>query len=399
MHKLLLVSSFISISLFASGYNIPEQSINSTALSAAYVANAHGADASYYNPANMVFNEGQGSFEIDMTYIYLTKINFQGDGPLPGADIDSKEEHFLIPTFHYVSPAVDDFRFGLSLTAPGGLAKRWSEAPGVFSADKFSLMTYEINPTISYKITDEFSVGGGIRGLYSKGKILISALPAGGPNYDLDADGFDWGYNLALSYKPLKELSLAMTYRSNIDMDLDIDASLTYPGGTPNVSDTGSGILPLPAVFRAALAYTFNEKTTTEFVYERNYWSEYESLNISFDQNSALNIVKPKNWKDTNTYRFGLTHIVDSSWTAMLGFAYDKSPIPEETLGFELPGSDSRIYSLGTRYSYSEELEFGASFLLLDKNTRSVTTNQDNINGTFKDASAYFFTLGVEYKF
>jgi long-chain fatty acid transport protein len=30
---------------FASGYRIPEQSLNSTALSSAYVANANGADA------------------------------------------------------------------------------------------------------------------------------------------------------------------------------------------------------------------------------------------------------------------------------------------------------------------------------------------------------------------
>ena len=41
----------------ASGYRIPEQSLNTTALSAAYVASTPAADASYYNPANMSWLE------------------------------------------------------------------------------------------------------------------------------------------------------------------------------------------------------------------------------------------------------------------------------------------------------------------------------------------------------
>lgn len=41
---------------------------------------------------------------------------------------DSKEEHFYVPTFHYVSPMIGDWRYGLSIVAPGGLSKRWDEA-------------------------------------------------------------------------------------------------------------------------------------------------------------------------------------------------------------------------------------------------------------------------------
>ncbi|NCC94022.1 MAG: hypothetical protein EOM10_12190, partial [Opitutae bacterium] len=37
----------------ASGYRIPEQSVNSTARAGGYVAHTPAADASYFNPANM----------------------------------------------------------------------------------------------------------------------------------------------------------------------------------------------------------------------------------------------------------------------------------------------------------------------------------------------------------
>ena len=405
MKRIGLLSLTATTALMAGGYNIPEQSMNATALSAAYVANAHGADAAYYNPANMVFNKGKGSLEIDLSYIHLSAIEAEGTygGFLPYA-IKSEKENFLIPTFHYVSPAVDDFRFGLSLVAPGGLSKRWSDAPGSWKAKEFTLRTYEINPTLAYKINDQLSIAAGIRGLYSEGIVIIDATtvpnPAQNPRYDLNADGFDWGYNVALSYKPTKELALAVTYRSNIDMELDGDATLTYPTGFggATVSDSGKTSVPLPAVLRLATAYTFNEATTVEFVYERNYWSNYKQLDITFGTNTVLDIHSPKNWEDSNTYRFGLSHKYDSAWTVMAGLGFDESPIPEETLSYELPGSDGMLYSIGTRYGVSQELDIGASFLYFDKESRSVN-QAGEINGSFENAAAYFLTVGMEYKF
>ena len=77
MKKILFLSLNVASVLFANGYKIPEQSLSGMALSAANVANAKGADASYYNPANMVFNSNKNSFELLMTYIHLPKVKFE----------------------------------------------------------------------------------------------------------------------------------------------------------------------------------------------------------------------------------------------------------------------------------------------------------------------------------
>ena len=72
MTQTVRVATLLSLSaatLLASGYRIPEQSLNSVALSAAYVASANGADASYYNPANMAFMAEGGYIETSLTYI------------------------------------------------------------------------------------------------------------------------------------------------------------------------------------------------------------------------------------------------------------------------------------------------------------------------------------------
>ena len=57
-------------------YSLPESSLNSVALSAAYVAAAEGADAAYYNPANLVNNEDKLQAEMALTYIGLSDINY-----------------------------------------------------------------------------------------------------------------------------------------------------------------------------------------------------------------------------------------------------------------------------------------------------------------------------------
>jgi long-chain fatty acid transport protein len=53
--KGLALSAIASSVVMAGGYKIPEQSLNSMALGAAYVAHTSGADTAYFNPANMAF--------------------------------------------------------------------------------------------------------------------------------------------------------------------------------------------------------------------------------------------------------------------------------------------------------------------------------------------------------
>ena len=92
--RVVTLLSLSAATLLASGYRIPEQSLNSVALSAAYVAGANGADASYYNPANMSFMP-QGAFtEMALTYINLPKVSYDASGT--ATDGDSKMEQFLM---------------------------------------------------------------------------------------------------------------------------------------------------------------------------------------------------------------------------------------------------------------------------------------------------------------
>lgn len=403
LSKVTAVALLSAVTLSASGWRIPEQSLNSVALSAAYVANANGADASYSNPANMVFMPDGSSFEQSITFINLEKIEYT-DARSAAYNTDSKVENFIMPTFHYVSPFVNDFRFGLSVVAPGGLSKRWDEAYGKATAEEFSLTVIEINPTVSYKVNDKFAIGFGLRGVYSEGVVKSDATGLGSPaTRDMTGDSIDFGYNLALSYKATDNLTLASTYRSNVDLNEDGKATLVgglYKGGA-EVS------VPLPASLTLAAAYSF-DKTTVEFVYERTYWSEYKELDFGYDVDLTATPMAPfdlpvaKNWDDVNAYRIGITHQYNDKLTLMAGYAYDEAGAKKETLGFELPDSDAQLFSFGFDYKLNEKMNVGLAYLYDKKDELSVNhtaTDPAGIYGEFKNASAHLLTLSLKYKF
>lgn len=391
--------------LFGAGYKIPEQSLNSTALSAAYVANARGADASYYNPANMAFSPSGSDLEIALTYIRLPKVTYKDHGSsrsktgTPASDATSESENFYIPTFHYMSPEFNSWRFGLSFVAPAGLSKRWNDAFPKSSAQEFTLKVLELNPTASYKVNDKFAVGFGLRGVYSSGVVKASSSAI---VQDLTGNSIDFGYNLAASYKPSSNITLSSTYRSKVDLTIKGNAKGSIRG---NPFNTAANVkLPLPAALAFAVAYTF-DKTTAELVYERTYWSAYKNLNFNFPNNTTVEGVlgtsKPKNWKDTNAFRLGITHQYSDKLKLMAGFAIDKSPIPNSTLGFELPGSDAKLYSAGFEYKVNDNMKVGLAYLYDHKDSRTVNQGAalGKLKGTFSGGGAHLVTASFKYRF
>ena len=412
--KGLALSAIASSVVMAGGYKIPEQSLNSMALSAAYIAHTTGADTNYHNPANMAFmDESKSYVEGGLTLAHLPS-NVYSLGPVSG---ESEEEDHLIPFFHYIAKPIGDFRWCVSMVVPAGLTKRWETPFQKASAEEFSLTVVELNPSMSYKISDNFSIGGGLRLIYSEGVVKSNSADANAIDgtipiaiRDMEGDTIEFGYNLALAYKPTNDINVAVTYRSNIDLEEEGNAKLFLNLIDPSndfYEGDASVTVPLPAALNLAISKTWNDKFTLEFNYERTYWSEYKILDFEYSTAlPAFDAAIPKNWKDTDTFRLGATIEMDNKITAMMGFAIDETPAPKETLGFELPDSDAKIFSMGFRYQQSENLSWGAAFLYDSKESISLVpgAHEDHSSllyngGTFTEGGAFLTTIGVTYEY
>lgn len=227
--------------LRANGFKIQEQSLNATALSSAYVAGARGADASYYNPANMGFKndwgENKSEFELATSLIRIPGFSFdvpttnQGlyskttlqfdegikglidtmgkvfpglglqdlqkeiilDHSSPDSQIitgSTGDTNFILPKFFYKTRTNHGITLGFSFVASSGLAMEWAGKGGEFLQDVFIMMV-EASPSISWTVADRFSIGFGLRGMYAMGKfnnVVYVPLDKDGKGISLTTD-------------------------------------------------------------------------------------------------------------------------------------------------------------------------------------------------------------------
>ena len=407
--KKILTSSIVAISI-ASGaaYKLPEQSIKGTALSAANVASCDGADCAFYNPANISFLDPNAQFiEGGLTFVHLPSVKFKGTKKvlttIKDATGKTLVENIAIPYFHYVSKEYGAWRYSLSLTVPAGLSKRWESPVEKLSAKEFTLKTVMLNPSVAYKFNKNFSLAIGANIVYSEGKVYSDGTDAGlAIKREMRGDSIDYGYNIAASLHLDNGLNLAATYRSKIKLSEKGKANL-YIGAVGQKYDAYVSIY-IPAALSLAISKNIN-KWTLEFVYERTFWSSYKTLDFNYDRpiltalKSTFDDPIEKKWKDTNTFRLGVTYRYNDKLTLMAGYSYDESPIKSKYISYELPDSNAHIFSAGFKYQQTKNLAWGIAMLYDSKKSRTVNTNIHDIKGEFSKGGAILITSGFTYKF
>lgn len=405
--NLIILPICISSVLNAAGYKIPEQSVDSIALAGSNYAYSFGADAAYYNPANMMFMPNiWHSFEAGLSYFHLGKTNFKNKSKVPGTYSTTSENYSTVaPQMYFISPEyIPNLRFGLSTTVPAGVQMRWDDPYPATTSKKFDLKVLEINPSIAYRLSDQISLGLGLRVLYSDG-----AVKNGTANFNrsLQGDSADFGYNLGLTYRPIEDLSLSATYRSKVDMTIKGDGDFTF--GNTTMSTPTKINLPLPANLVLAIAYNYNAFTYM-FAYERTYWSDFKELDFNYDKKMPNPIAKKifddpvqRNWDDSNTYRFGVAFDATTKLRLMAGFAIDENPAHSDKMNFELPNSKSYIYSTGLNYKFSPKFEVGLGYLYMQRTNQEVNSYTGSYigtaQGTMNNGDAQIANLTFRYNF
>lgn len=403
-----LISILCVRTAFGAGYQIPNQSLRAVGIAGATTAYSTGPEASYYNPANMGFLEEDVSLlETSITILHLPSIEYE-DSRSPLLNGSSEEETFYLPQVHFASEVFNNFRFGFSLVYPYGLAKRWEQPYPAASAEEFSLDVIEMNPTFSYTLGDALSFGGGVRLIYAQGEVKNGAE---GLSREMDGDDTQVAYNLAATYKPLPDWRIAATYRSEVNLELEGDATLLVQVGDVVAGRyAGSGKLDvvLPAVFSLATSYTFGD-VSFEITWNRTFWSAVDDFDFDYETSflgtyfDGFDRAISKDWEDSDALRFGLTWEVLETLDATLGFAIDETPVQEDTLGFELPDSDGYMYTAGLQYAFSKSLKAGISYMFYYTTSRSVSGESQAglpaIQGEFTDGGAHAINVGTIWTF
>src|SRR4051812_19279312 len=149
-----------SVTLFATGFRLPDQDAFATARGEAFVATADNPSAIYYNPAGISQLSGQNL----RGGIYGIYLDPSYTPPGSSTTFHNQDKLAAVPQLFYTySQENSPVSAGVGLYSPYGLAVRWPETTGFRTVGRRAALQYvTLNPVVSFKMSDAFSFGGGI---------------------------------------------------------------------------------------------------------------------------------------------------------------------------------------------------------------------------------------------
>lgn len=160
--KKLFVTACLSVLSFtyaaAEGYQVNAQSTKQAGMGHVGAAMKLGAESMHFNPAGMAFMENNIHLSAGVSGIFSKGKFTQGDY------LQRTDNTPSTPFYLYAGFKIYDFlAAGVSVTTPYGSAMDWGKDwKGAHLVQDISLKAFNIQPTVSWKITDRLSIGAGL---------------------------------------------------------------------------------------------------------------------------------------------------------------------------------------------------------------------------------------------
>jgi len=373
---------------------------------------AEDATTVWWNPAGMSRLGAGKHFAIAGTLIApSTKFNDRasvkatGLPPLGDTGGDAGDTA-LVPSLFYAMDINPRWNFGLGISVPFGLKTEYTPTwLGRFQGIKSEVKTLNINPAVSWKLSDAASFGFGLN--YQRGKIdLLTAVnPVTAPEGQnkINVDGDAWGFNVGTLFNVTPATRVGIHYRSSLKYKLD--GTTTFSGLPPSPL-FANGNVKLDLKTPDSLAFSGAHKLSDRWDLLADltwwHWKRIQSLPVVRDSGSTLSTLT-FNFKDTWRASVGANYKMSEPWTLKLGVAYDQTPVPNaETRSVRLPDGDRYWFSVGAKYQVSRNgaLDVGYTFVKarnVDINNvqNTATTFSGNVVGSYK---AHVNVFGVQYQ-
>lgn len=410
---IVVLGSCMATAAFAGGYRVSLQGQKALAMGHTGVALSESAEAIFFNPAGITGIESETDVVGGLTLLTGSTI-YQNSDTNAEAETDNPLGTPL--NGYFAQHLNNELSWGFGVYTPFGNKVEWpTDWQGSHLVNYIELQAIYLQPTIAYKISDTTSIGFGpnyVIGAVEFNRNLSTSLADGNgdrANVTIEASNVAaWGYNLGFQTQPSDDLSIGVSYRSQVDLEASNENA-----DFQNVPTALQTLFPdtkfdadllLPAELTIGLAYNLSDQTLIAFDINRTYWNEYEELVIEFD-NAAGTSVNARNYKDSSIYRLGVQHLLNEKWTVRGGLYIDESPVQDGYFAPETPRNDSIGYTAGATYQVSKNMAVDISFLLLKFGavTNSYDFYQESgttvpFEGTYK-STATSLGLGLSYHY
>jgi len=393
---------------YGSGFGIFAQGASAQGQANAVVAHTDGPSAIYFNPAFL--NKLLGTQVEAGTTLLFPSRDFRSSTTATTA---STEDTLYYPSTFYASHTFSDkISAGLGVFNPFGLGTEWSGTwEGRYIATKSKIETFDINPVVSYQITPDLSFAAGLDVILLDASLekKVNLTPLGLPdaNQKFKGDGTGVGYNLGIAYNVGHGISLGVSYRSEVEIDVKGNVSFDLP--TPQLAGTlpntgGKTTIILPRQLLAGVAYQANDRLTIETGFRWEDWRSFKESKVELNQPVAgqTTIADPKNWHDTFAVNVGGKYRLNDTFTLLAGYLYGWNAVPDSTFEPSVPDANTHLFCIGTDMEFNKiKLAVSYAYQLQEERSKNNTVGAATggaANGAY-NADIHLLGLSVTYRF
>lgn len=394
----------------AGGYQINEQSVSGQGY-------GHAGRSSNVNDATIVFGNPAGMSFLDRAQVTAgaTYLNVNSDiknvqayrtldsgvaqggapsgvqvpiGAIPGSNDGDMVPGTPVPFAFYAHPINERLAFGFGVYAPFGSKTDYEDGfQGRYFGDYTEVRVISAQPTLSYRINDQWAVGAGVTYNRVDGELRrrLPTEPGFNPENDIDArvEGDDeaWGYNLGVIYQPIPETTLGLTYRSKVDYTLTGDFRATDPAGNIVAADDASLDLTTPETVNFSITQQMTDRLKLMAGASWVRWSRFDRILVTGSQGQDITR-EEQNYSNAWAFAVGSEYQLNPQWALRAGVTIDKTPTNDAHRSVRIPSDDRRIFSIGAGWTPIPDLTVDVAYsYLTERGTHVSQAREDLLQG------------------
>lgn len=352
----------------AGAFAIREQSSYGQGAAYAGIAAGGSLSAMFWNPATMTQIPGLQS-EIVATGVFPYSVNSPRAGStffgLGGTS--NVGDTTLVPSGYTSWQINDSLWLGVSFNAPFGLSEHFPDVwAGRNYAEGASLRTYNVTPSVAYRINNWISVGFGVQVEYAHASLSTGLPTALGDVLNVRGNGWGYGVTAGVTAKPTPTTTIGLGWRSGINQK--IDGSMALPGGVlfaPPFSTPGgvSTTIDLPDVVSLGLRQKINPQLTLLGTVEWSNWSRIGTSNVIQSNGAPATVLAglgggavtlPFQYRDGWFFSVGAEYQWNDVLTLRGGVGFERSPVSDQVRTPTVPDNDRTWLSVGLTYQITK---------------------------------------------
>jgi long-chain fatty acid transport protein len=370
----------------------------------------HTGTGTLQDGASVFFNPGAVAM-LPENYVQggVSPLFFDSEFNLSGTNnIYRTESKIAYPLNFYAvwGPKSSWWKLGFGIYTPFGGLTDWGDSwAGKYVLESLDLKTIYFQPTLSVKLTNYLSIGAGF--VYNHSTIdLTQAIPLTNSTgqsgqADLSGSGKGYGWNAGIYFKTESGVSVGITHRSGVSTSFNGNAmfsvapSLQSEFPQPN---SFSSTVPLPATNSIGFGFYPTPKWTLAFDANLVSWNVFKTLAFDYKEVSPAlaNTSLAQNYQDALSLRGGAQYQYSNMVALRFGGGYASAATPDGYVSPQVPDANRVYFTGGIGFKLAHHLNLDASFEYERLLTRTQTTIQTQLSGTYQ-TNVYIPGIALSY--